>query len=204
MLRLKKFHLFILIVIFTVIFFMIQLMFNFKISLNHFKNDKYMKNNPRFDVWSKKPKNSEKNIQKQNQINNFKKVFKKVMKNELIIPLDSNKQPYLFHMLPFYHRINYANFSHAMVESLVQVDDFSKLINTTQVTFVNIEEENRIKNMAVLKDSDLVQLPISENKQDLNYIRGVKIDELHLYRPDADGLFKCIDSNVILSRIFIH
>ncbi len=177
---------------------MIQMMFNFKISLTHFKNDKYIKNNPRFGVLSRKKENI-RDIQTSNGVKNAKKVFKKVMKNELVIPLDTNKQPYLFHMLPFYHRINYVNFSHAMVESLVLVDDFSslaKLVNTTQVTFVNIEEENRIKNMAVLKDSDLVQLPISENKEEINSIRGVKIDKLHLYKPDSNGFFKCIDSNV--------
>ena len=50
--------------------------------------------------------------------------------------------------------------------------------------------------MAVLKDSDLVQLPISENKEEINSIRGVKIDKLHLYKPDSNGFFKCIDSNV--------
>jgi hypothetical protein len=179
---------------------MIQLMFNFKISITHYKNDEYMKNNPKFGFWSRQKTN-----EKSSDIKNNKKVFKKVMKNEMVIPLDSHYQPYLFHMLPFYHRINYVNFSRVMVESLVLVDDFNnfpKLVNTTQVTFVNIEDENRIKNKAILKDSDLVQLPNSEDKQEFNHIRGVKLDKLHLYRPDSNGLFKCIDSNVNILNIY--
>jgi hypothetical protein len=203
MIRLKKLHLFLLLIIFTVIFFMIQLIFNIKISVTHF-NSNHNIMNPRFNYKTNKQNilnQADSAVTKHNKIsfiskqNRLNKAYKKVLKSELLVPLDYNNQPFLYNMLPFHHIINFKNFSHVNVESLVQVyHDFMTLDskNTSQLTFVNIEDENKIKDKSILKDSDIVT---SGNNVQL-VIKGASLDSLHLYNPDSKGFFKCINSNV--------
>ena len=195
MLRLRKIKLFMLIAALGLIFFTIQLMFSNKINFDA-DIDYAMINgiNPKFNKKVIRNENSEILFQKIKT--NGKKRFKKVKVTELVVPLNSNQQPFLLNMLPFYHKNHFLNFSHIMIDSLVLMDDIvenEKQQNSNNPTFLSIEEENRIKSKTVFKDSDIVELDIGENQP---LIKGVKLDKIHLYRPDSNNLFKCINSNV--------
>jgi hypothetical protein len=76
---------------------------------------------------------------------------------EILVPLEGDKHPSVFRMLPFHHKKNFFDFETTMVsERLVSVSK---------------NDEKRL-------------------------IRGVNKLKAHLYQPDSQGMFKCLNSNV--------
>lgn len=110
-------------------------------------------------------------------------------KSQFKIPLDSNNQPELVNLLPFYHRFNHFNNF-----SLYFIDDPAIMISTTAIkksTFIGIESENRMIDLSLLKKDD-----IDLDHINLDNIKGINKMNKLLYKPDSDGYFKCLNSNV--------
>lgn len=129
------------------------------------------------------------------KMNNFQthvtnKKQKKTKKSEIFIPLDPNGLPHLVNMLPFYHKYNYFNFSSVYVYDYeLEKAEIEQLGQKEQNRFVNIEEEHRlVKNIENINQVTLE-------------IKGIDIRKANFYKPDENGQFKCLNSNVI-SMIF--
>ena len=108
------------------------------------------------------------------------------------IPLDEDNQPELVNLLPFYNRLNHFNFT------LYFIDEPAEIAKTSKSQFVAIESENRLTDKTLLKkyDADLTT--------DLKSFRGININKLYLYKPDANGYFKCLNSNVIIIFYYFY
>jgi hypothetical protein len=102
--------------------------------------------------------------------------------NELLIPLyGDERKPNLVNMLPFYHKKNSFNFT------LVQV---SRLDHERPSDSDAPLDNRQIESMRLKSPSD--------RKDDSYYknLRGINKQDFELYKPGADGLFKCLNSNV--------
>ncbi len=117
------------------------------------------------------------------------------------IPVDSDSNPELINLLPFYNRLNHFNFTSYLVDEPDVYEVDSKLSTRRMSTFVGIESENRLIDKSLLKNYE-IDLDIHI---DLNNIRGINKHKKFLYKPGKDGRFKCLNSNVITCFIiFIY
>lgn len=126
--------------------------------------------------------------------------------SEIRIPLDSRLQPRLFYALPFHNKKN----NEAWFTNLTRVDvtrraaplqlnrQLNQLLKSVNSEFLSIETENRIIDSGVLRAS-----PIYNESYDDRYFRSMRgIDKqlFQFYRPDSNGMFNCLYSNVTISR----
>ena len=119
-------------------------------------------------------------------------------RNEYFIPLDTNKQPQLIHILPFNNMKNILKNL-----NLVQVAETNRKYEAVREDhFLNIESENR------KIDADQLGLNNGNNKlRDNTYylnIRGINKENFEFYKPDSNGLFKCLNSNVSIYNIYVY
>lgn len=136
-------------------------------------------------------------LNKQTIMNNLKSEALIRTKSTLIdIPTDYNdKKPILLYQLPFYHKYNYFNFSIITVEADTIKPILVNKTKTSKNQFINIELENRIVDVSMLKQYEFsTEKPVEAGKN----LRGINLDKMHMYLPDSDGMFKCLNSNVCL------
>ncbi len=108
------------------------------------------------------------------------------------IPLDSNNQPELVNLLPFYHRFNhFNNFSLYFIDDPALISTTTAIKTQKKSTFIGIESENRMIDLSLLKKDD-----IDLDHINLDNIKGINKMNKLLYKPDSDGYFKCLNSNV--------
>jgi hypothetical protein len=90
----------------------------------------------------------------------------------LKVNLDSYKNPLLVDQLPFFNRLNW-HFNFSLIDEPFENDEQTN--DELNLTEISINSANRIK-----FDS-----------------RGIEKSKLFLYKADAHGLFKCLNSDVI-------
>jgi hypothetical protein len=197
MIRLKNVHILILVFAVAAFFTLFQVLF-----MRNFQN--FFKSNSMIDskfVWINNMKelglrittmaktlklNSaihEKNNNVWLKINNHQRdvTIKKHKKSEILISFKPNGQPHLIDMLPFYHKNNHFNFSSVYVYDYELEKIYSQRSGQKEPNrFVINEEHGRVQNI----------------EQPLN-IKGIDIRKANLYKPDENGQFKCLNSNVI-------
>lgn len=105
--------------------------------------------------------------------------------SQVRIPLDENNQPSVENQLPFFNRLN-----HIYNFSLYYIEEPNETPSRDETKFVGIESENRIIDRTLIKKYD-VDLAI-----DLQNVKGINKNKLFLYKPDSNGYFKCLNSNV--------
>lgn len=166
----RRSRLILLILIVTILFFTIQ--FTLKSNLNDRQSNIATQSLNKTRLISNKPNGVSTKI--------------KQRRSQIRIPLDENNEPELRHQLPFYNRLNHVyNFSLYYIEESTEIDK-------EKTQFVEIESENRLINRGLIKKYD-VDLAV-----DLDSVKGINKNKLHLYKPEADGFFKCLNSNVNL------
>jgi hypothetical protein len=115
---------------------------------------------------------------------------------ELLIPLHGEqRQPSLVNMLPFYHKKNSFNFTIVQVIRYKNANKPSPNAINDRSQFLNIETENR------QIDTDRLRANSHDDSTYIN-IRGINKNDFELYKPDSSGLFKCLNSNVIIEVYF--
>ena len=118
-------------------------------------------------------------------------LYRNVSKTEYYIPLDVNRQPFLRDALPFFNNKNSYNFSLISVIRTEKIDNSGKEEKPSD--FLAIEQENRqINSNRLSRNAKLGGRKVEDYYRS---IRGINKEKYELYKPDSNGLFKCLNSN---------